>query len=340
MSTRSGWSARSKFEEREITMMESLRSCALAVAVFGAAASASAQNVFPERALRIVVGFPASSTADIVARHLAPRLSEGLGQAVVVDARPGAGSAIAAEAVARSSPDGHTLLLSTIANTILANFSKLSFDFRKDFAPISLLAETPGLLAAHPSAPHSVKELIAAAKARPGELAYASAGTGTVTHLYGELFNLQTGVKLTHIPYKGSGQAQTDLLSGQIKLLFTPAATLVPHIKAGRLIALGSIGPARLSAVPGVPRLVDAGGPGVAAGLGVGLNAPAATPAGAVARLTREPEPALAEAEVRRRFADQNLDPLGGSSERFGALIAQETEKWARVVKMAGIKGE
>ena len=312
----------------------------ISAAAIGVAGGVLAQGAFPDRPVKIIVGFPAGSTADIVARLVAAEMSEALGQPVVVEDRAGAGSAIAAEAVLRSGADGHTLLLSTIANTILGHVVRLSFDFGKDFAPVALLAETPGLLAAHPSAPATVKDLIAAAKAKPGEIAYASAGTGTVTHLYGELFNLAAGVKLTHVPYKGSGQAQTDLVAGRIKLLFTPAATVVPHIKAGRLIALGSIGRTQMSVFPGVPRLVDAGVSGFESGLWFGLNAPAATPKSAIERLNQACARALAAPEVLKRFAAQDIQALGGTSESFGALIRQESEKWARVVKSAGIKGE
>jgi tripartite-type tricarboxylate transporter receptor subunit TctC len=310
----------------------------LLVVALCAAGGALAQD-FPSKPLRILVGFPAGSTADIIARQISGRLGEGLGQQVLVEDRPGAGSSIAAEAVARA-PDAHTLLLSTIANTINPSLFKVAFDFSKDLAAVALVAETPGLLAAHPSAPHSIKELIAEAKAKPGAIAYASAGTGTVTHLYGELFNLATGVKLTHVPYKGSGQAQTDLIAGHIKLLFTPAATVIPQIKAGKLIALGSIGREPLGALPDVPTLAAAGVPGFDAGLWFGLNAPAATPRGIVERLNRETLRVLALPEVRKQFAAQDIQPIGGSSESFAAFIRQETEKWARVVATANIKAE
>lgn len=320
--------------------MKRLFSWAVGVLTLALATGALAQVSFPERPVRIIVGFPAGSTADIVARLVAGEMSGPLGQRVVVENRSGAGSAIAAEAVLRAGADGHTLLLSTIANTILGNVVKLSFDFQKDFVPVGVLAETPGLLAAHPTAPHSIRELIAAAKANPGNIDYASAGTGTVTHLWGELFQLVTGVKLTHVPYKGSGQAQVDLVAGRIKLLFTPAATVVPHIKAGRLIALGSIGRTQMSVLPGVPRLVDAGFPGFESGLWFGLNAPAATPRAAIERLNQACSKALASPEVLKRFAEQNIQALGGTSETFGTLIGQESEKWARVVKNAGIKTE
>ncbi len=299
-----------------------------------------AQADFPNRPLRILVGFPAGSTADIIARQLSVKLTEGLGQQVIVEDRAGAGSSLAAEAVARAPADGHTLLLSTIANTINPSLFKVPFDFSRDLAAVMLVAETPGLLAAHPSAPSSIKELIAQAKAKPGDIAYASAGTGTVTHLYGELFNLAAGVNLAHVPYKGSGQAQNDLIAGHIKLLFTPAATVIPQIKAGKLIALASIGRARLSALPDVPTFADAGVQGFDAGLWFGLNTTGAAPRGAIERINRDTQRALGSPDLRQQFAGQNIDAVGGTSESFAAFIVQETAKWARVVKTANIKAE
>ena len=314
--------------------------CTLAALASSMSFHAQAQSDFPSKPLRIVVGFPAASTADIIARQLAGKMSESLGHPVLVENRAGAGSSIAAEAVARAAGDGHTLLLSTIANSINPSLYKLAFDFQKDLAAVVLLAETPGLLAGHPSAPPSVKELILQAKASPGNIAYASAGTGTVTHLYGELFNLASGVKLAHVPYKGSGQAQIDLMAGHIKLLFTPAASVIQHVKAGRLIALGSIGREPLASLPGVPTLASVGVTGFDAGLWFGLNAPATTPRAIVERLNQEAQRVLAMPDVRKQFAAQEIQPIGGSSESFAAFIRQETEKWARVVQTAGIKGE
>lgn len=301
---------------------------------------ALAQADFPTKPLRILVGFPAASTADIIARQLAGRLGEGLGQQVLVENRAGAGSSIAAEAVARAPGDGHTLLLSTIANSINPSLFKVSFDFQKDLSAVVLLAETPGLLAGHPSAPATVKELIAQAKASPGAISYASAGTGTVTHLYGELFNLGAGVKLSHVPYKGSGQAQIDLMAGHIKLLFTPVASVIGPIKAGKLIALGSIGREPLASLPGVPTLASAGVAGFDAGLWFGLNATGTTPRAVVERLNQESQKVLAMPETRQQFASQAIQAIGGSSDSFAAFIRQETEKWARVVKAADIKAE
>ncbi len=320
--------------------MRQLTLCTLAALASTMPFFAKAQSDFPSKPVHILVGFPAGSTADIIARQLAARMSETIGQQVVVENRAGAGSSIAAEAVARAPGDGHTLLLSTIANSINPSLFKVSFDFQKDLAAVALLAETPGLLAAHPSAPPTVKDLIAQARANPGAISYASAGTGTVTHLYGELFNLATGVKLAHVPYKGSGQAQVDLMAGHIKLLFTPAASVIGPIKAGKLIALGSIGREPLSSLPGVPTLASAGVAGFDAGLWFGLNATGTTPRAVVERLNQESQRVLAMPEVRKQFASQELQPLGGSSESFAAFIRQETEKWARVVKAADIKAE
>jgi len=316
------------------------RQLALAILAASLPLQVFAQADFPNKPLHILVGFPAASTADIIARQLAAKMSETIGQQVVVENRSGAGSSIAAEAVARAAGDGHTLLLSTIANSINPSLFKVNFDFQKDIAAVVLLAETPGLLAGHPSAPASVKELIAQAKANPGAISYASAGTGTVTHLYGELFNLATGVKLSHVPYKGSGQAQIDLMAGHIKLLFTPAASVIGPIKAGKLIALGSIGREPVASLPGVPTLASVGVAGFDAGLWFGLNTTGSTPRPVIDRLNQESQKVLAMPDVRKQFAAQDIQPIGGSSESFTTFIRQETEKWARVVKAADIKAE
>jgi tripartite-type tricarboxylate transporter receptor subunit TctC len=313
---------------------------ALTLVLLGIAGAAEAQDAYPDKPVRIVVGFPPGTTADVIARLMAPKMSEGSGRQFIVENRAGAGSSIAAEAVARAPADGSTLLVSTIANAINPSLFKLSFDFAKDLAPVALLAETPGLLIAHPSAPSGVRELVAAAKAKPGEIAYGSSGNGTVTHLWGELFNLASGVKLTHVPYKGSSQAVTDLLAGRIALLFTPASTVVPQVRAEKAKALAVIGRQRLAALPEVPTLAESGIAGFDSSLWFGLNAPAGTPAAAIARLNREAVRVLALPEMRAQLAAQSIDPAPASSEQFGALIREETEKWARVAKAAGIRSE
>jgi tripartite-type tricarboxylate transporter receptor subunit TctC len=307
-----------------------------------AAAGATAQERYAAKPVRVVIGFPPGTTGDVIARVMAPRLGEALGQQIVIDNRPGAGSSIAAEAVARAAPDGYTVLLSTIANSINpALYSVLSFDFAKDLPPVILLAEVPALLVAHPGLPaQSVRELAALAKGKPGEIAYASSGTGTVTHLYGELLNLSAGVKLNHIPYKGSSQAITDLLAGRVALLFSPASTVIPHVKANTLRPLGVIGQRRIAVLPAVPTFAEQGVAGFEAGLWFGLNVPAGTPRAVIERLNQETAKVLALPEVRAQLAGQGIESGPGSSEQFAALIAAETEKWSRVVKSAGVKGE
>ena len=301
-----------------------------------------AQDRYPAKPVRVIIGFPPGTTGDVIARVISPRLTEALGQPLLIESRPGAGSSIGAEAVARAPADGYTLLLSTIANAINPSlYPNLGFDFSRDLTPIVQLAEVPALLVANPAlAATNPRELVAAAKLKPGEIVFASSGTGTVTHLYGELFNLATGVKLTHVPYKGSSQAITDLLAGRIGLLFSPASTVIPHVKAGSLKALGVIGQSRIAALPAVPTFAEQGIAGFESGLWFGMNAPAGTPRPIIERLNQEIIRVLALPEVRSQLAGQGVVVATGSSEKFGALIAAETEKWTRVVKSAGVKPE
>jgi tripartite-type tricarboxylate transporter receptor subunit TctC len=301
---------------------------------------AHAQAAWPAKPLRIVVGFPPGTTGDVLARIAAPRMSESLGQPVLVENRPGAGSSIAAEAVAKSAPDGYTLLLSTIANAINSSLYKLGFDFSRDLAAVALLADVPGLLAAHPSAPSSVPALISAAKANPGRISFASSGNGTVTHLWGEMLNAGAGINLVHVPYKGSSQAVTDVLGGNVALLFTPASTVLPQVAAGRLAALAVIGRRRLAALPEVPTMTELGLAGFDSGLWFGLNAPAGTPAALIERLNAEVRRSFGLAEVKAQLAAQGIDPVPGSAEAFAAFIRQETDKWARVVRESGAKAD
>jgi tripartite-type tricarboxylate transporter receptor subunit TctC len=300
--------------------------------------AAQGQAAWPARPVRILVGFPPGTTGDILARIAAPRMSEHLGQPVLVENRPGAGSSIAAEAVAKSAPDGYTLLLSTIANAINPSLYTLGFDFSRDLAAVALLADVPGLLAAHPSAPPSVPALISAAKANPGRISFASSGNGTVTHLWGEMLNAGAGIKLVHVPYKGSSQAVTDLLGGNVALLFTPASTVMPHVAAGKLAALAVIGRGRLAALPDVPTMTELGLAGFESGLWFGLNVPAGTPSAVIERLNAEVRRAFGLAEVKAQLAAQGIDAVPGSADAFAAFIRQETDKWARVVRESGAK--
>jgi tripartite-type tricarboxylate transporter receptor subunit TctC len=312
-------------------------SLCLAAALSMSAGYAWPQAGYPEKLIKIVVGFPPGTTGDVIGRTMAPRMSEALGQQIVVENRPGAGSSIGADAVAKSPADGYTLLLSTVANTINPSLYKLSFDFEKDLTPVSMLAEAPALLVANASAPATLGELIAAAKAKPGEIQYASSGNGTITHLYGELFNLATGTKIVHVPYKGSSQALTDLIAGRVALLFTPASTVIPHVNTGRLRALATIGRQRLAALPEVPTFTETGIAGFESALWFGLNAPAGTPKAVIERLNREAGRVLALPEVKKILQGSSIDPIPGTAENFGAFIRTDLERWARVVKTAGI---
>jgi tripartite-type tricarboxylate transporter receptor subunit TctC len=312
-------------------------SLCLAAALSVSAANAWPQAGYPEKPIKIVVGFPPGTTGDVIGRAMAPRMSEALGQQIVVENRPGAGSSIGADAVAKSPADGYTLLLSTVANTINPSLYKLSFDFEKDLTPVSMLAEAPAVLVANASAPATLGELIAAAKAKPGEIQYASSGNGTITHLYGELFNLATGTKIVHVPYKGSSQALADLIAGRVALLFTPASTVIPHVNTGRLRALAAIGRQRLAALPEVPTFTETGITGFESALWFGMNAPAGTPKAVIERLNREVGRVLALPEVKKILQGSSIEPMPGTAENFGAFIRTDLERWARVVKTAGI---
>ena len=312
----------------------------IAVLAFGGIGPVLAQRGYPDRPIKLVVGFPPGTAADIVARIVAPKLADGLAQAVVVDNKPGAGSNIGAELVARAAPDGYTLLLGTSANVISDSLYKLSFSFSGDLAPIALAAEVPGIVVAHPTGPNSIAELIATAKANPGQIAYASSGTGTITHLWAELFALMTGAKLAHVPYKGSSPAAMDLLAGRVTLQFTPASTVVPHVKAEKLKALASIGRQRLAALPEIPSLSEAGIAGFEESLWFGFNAPAKTPPSIVERLGAETIRVLGLPEVKSQLAAQSIDALPASSDQYRALIKRDTQKWAEVIRTGAVKIE
>jgi tripartite-type tricarboxylate transporter receptor subunit TctC len=271
---------------------------------------------------------------------MAPKLSEGLGQPVIVENKPGAGSSIAADYVAKSDPDGYTLYVTSIANSVNQSLSKLPFDLLKDLAPISLVSDVPGLLVAHPSVPGTLGEFIAAAKAKPDAFSYGSSGPGTATHLWGELLNLNTGTKLVHVPYKGTSQTLTDLLAGRIQVMFTPASTVLAHVRAGTVKALAALGQKRPTALPDVPTFAEAGIEGYEAAFWFGLNAPAATPKPIVDRLNREVVRVLALPDVREKMLAQTIEPVSSTSQALGDFLRRDVEKWARVVQAAGVKVE
>jgi tripartite-type tricarboxylate transporter receptor subunit TctC len=301
----------------------------------------SAQG-YPAKPVRIIVGFSAGSTTDLIGRVLAAKMADGLGQPVVVDNRPGAGANIAAELVSKAPPDGYTVLL---ANAGLATgataYVKLNFNALRDFTPVTQVSATPHILVSHPSLPpKTVKELIAFTRARPGELNFASTGHGNSDHLAAELFSYMTQLKMVHITYKGGPLALNDLITGQIAMYFAGLPVALPLVKAGRVRALGVTGAKRAPVLPEVPTVAEAGVPGYEHILWSMLVVPAATPKDVVARLAREAVKVLEAADVRERYAGMGVDPAPSSPERAAAYLRSETDKYAKVVKAIGLRIE
>lgn len=300
-------------------------------------------QTYPVKPVRIVVGYTAGGPVDIMARALAPRLTAALGQQVVVDNRPGASGIIGAELVAKSPPDGHTLLMVSPTHAIFPSlFPKVTIDPERDFAPVSVAAAAPGLLLVVPvSFPvTTVRGLIDLARRRPDELVYGSSGSGGLPHLAAELFKTMAGVKMTHVPYKGAAPATVDLLAGQIPLMFNNILSAMPHVKSGRLRALGVSGAKRLPVVPDVPTIAEAALPGYEVTGWYGLLAPRDTPKAVVSRLAEEVARAVASPEVLRRLADEGVEPVASTPEAFATLVREERVKWARVVKESGMKAD
>lgn len=304
----------------------------------GAAADAGG---YPSRPIRFLVPLAPGGGSDFVTRLLASRMTESFNQQVVVDNRPGASNIIATELLARSTPDGHTLLMTTMAHTVNPSmFSKLPYDSMKSFEPVILLAAAPSILSAHPSVPvASVKELVALAKAKPGQISYASFGIGATSHLTGELLKSAAGIDLLHIPYKGAGEAVGYLLSGQVNLMFSSPASVVPQFKAGRLKALASTGKARLRAMPDVPTFAEQGYPQVNATNWYGVLVVAQTPKPIVARLNAELARILKIPEVVDRLIQvQDAEPIASSPDEFRKFLIAETARWAKIIQTANIK--
>jgi len=298
-------------------------------------------QAYPSRPVRLVIGFPAGAGGDIVARLVGQWLSDRLGQPFVVDNRPGAGSNIATEAVVRASADGYTLLVATSPNAINASlYEKLNFNFIEDISPIAGLVVVPNVMVVHPSVPaKTVPEFIAFAKANPGKINMASVGNGTSSHVSGELFKMMSGVDMVHVPYRGAPPAMTDLLGGQVQVSFATTAVAVEHIKAHKLRALAVTSGVRWEGLPDIPTVGDFL-PGYEASVWYGIGAPKKTPAEIVNRLNREINASFADSMIKARLADLGCVPLAGSPADFSKLIAEETEKWAKVVKFAGVKPE
>jgi tripartite-type tricarboxylate transporter receptor subunit TctC len=315
---------------------------ALIAAVSAGAAPASAQT-YPSRPITLVVPFPPGGSATIIARIIADKMSEGLGQQIVVDNRGGAGGSIAARQVAKSAPDGATLLLAftgTLAVSPLI-FANVGYDPRKDFAGIGLIGMAPSVLAVHPSVPaRSVADLIGIAKAEPGKIQYGSPGIGTTNHLAGELLAAMTGIRITHIPYKGTGPAITDLLGGHIAMMFAPIPAAHGNVSAGALRALGVTSLKRSSLWPDIPTVAETGLPGFEVVQRSTLLAPAGTPRTIIERLNKELNAVLATDEVRRRLAVEGGEPVPGAPEEYAADIDREEMRWSKLVATVGLKGE
>ena len=298
-------------------------------------------QAYPTRPVHIVVGLPPGGNQDLIARLIAPWLSERLGQQIVIDNHPSASNNVAAEAVIRSPPDGYTLLLVGSYNAINASlYDKLGFDFMRDTAPVASLIRAPSVLLVNPSVPaRTVPEFIAYAKANPGKLKMASAGSGTPPHIAGELFKMMTGVNMLHVPYRGGGPALVDLLGGQVQVLFGSMAASIQHVRAGKLRALAVTTVERSAALPDIPTVASFV-PGYEASTFFGLSAPRATPPEIVERLNCEINAMLVDPVAKARLADLGGEVLALSPADFGKLIADETEKWAKVIQAANIKPE
>jgi tripartite-type tricarboxylate transporter receptor subunit TctC len=310
-----------------------------AACAIGASAAAQAQD-YPTRPIRVIVGFGAGSGADITARVVGARMSEILGQQIVVENKTGAGSSIGADYVAHAGNDGYTLFMATISQPINAAVSPhLNFDFVKDFSPVVLVSTIPNLLVVNPSlGVKNVQELIALGKQKPDGLTYGSSGVGTGTHLAAELFTVLTGVKMVHVPYPGSAQVVTDLLAGRIQLGFMPASTAIQHVRDGKLLALATTEKKRTAIAPEVPTMAEAGLPGFDTGLWFGLLAPAGTPKAAIDRINGAVNEAIKSEAVIKGLQPQGIDLLGGTPEDFKRYIASEMERWDKVARAAGLK--
>jgi tripartite-type tricarboxylate transporter receptor subunit TctC len=314
---------------------------AVAIAALLGVNAAVAQS-YAVKPVRMVVPFPAGGGIDSVARLLAPKLSESLGQPVVVDNRVGASGTVGTEAVAKAAPDGYTLLATFASHAQNASlYSKLGYDTVKDFAPITLIATVPNILVVNPSLPvKTVKELIALAKKHPGEILYASIGNGTPSHLSAELFNSMAGVKMTHVPYKGAAPSIIALISGETQLTFTTVLVAMPHVKSGRLRALGVASLKRAAVMPDVPTIDEAGVRGYESNAWYGLLAPAKTPQNIIDQLHRDAVKVLQLPDVRDNLKGQGADPVGDTPKEFAAIINDEIEKWRKVVQATGTKAD
>jgi len=322
------------------TGMRLLSGVVLLVVLTGWGGAAPAQ-AYPAKPIRFIVPFPVGGIADVFARVIGQKFNDAWGQPVVVENRTGAGGNIAAEFVAKSPPDGYTLVMGSIGthSVNVSLFRKLPYDPVKDFAPVALVMEADGLLVVHPSLPvKTVKELIALSRARPGQLTYASAGNGTASHLAGELFKMMAKVDMVHVPYKGNVPAITDLLGGQTSLLFATMPTVLPQVQAGKLRAIAVTGAARSPAAPDLPSIAEAALPGFEVTNWIGVFAPAGTPRDIVSRLNGETIRIMRAPEIQSRLLNEGAKSPAKTPEEFGAYVRAEIAKWAKVIQQAGIR--
>ncbi len=319
------------------------RRCALGVlSVMAAIAFAQASETYPNRPIRLIVPFAPGGGTDIAARGVAQRLTQALGQQVIVDNRPGAGTVIGTEIAARAAPDGYTLLECSTSLSITPSLrKKMPYNALRDFAPVTLIVSEPYLVVSHPGfAAKSIKDVIALAKTRPGQITFGSPGIGTGGHLAGELFKLLSGADITHVPYKGNGPALADLIGGQINLLFATILPAIPHVKTGKLNALAVSSAKRTSLLPDLPTVAEAGVPGYASGSWTGVLAPAGTPKDIVAKLNKVLVDGLRTPQMREWFAGGGAEPVGNTPAEFTDFIRSETAKWAKVIKSAQIQAD
>ena len=300
-----------------------------------------AQGTYPNKPIRLIVPFPPGGTTDILARSVGNELTKSLGQPVVVENRSGAAGNIGADAVAKSAPDGYTLLMGTVGTHGINSglYAKMPYDAVKDFAPITIVAAVPNMLVLHPSVPaKTVKELIDLAKANPGKITFASSGAGTSIHLSGELFKTMAGVDILHVPYKGSSPALTDLVGGQVNIMFDNMPSALPLVKGGRLRAIAVTTSKRSATMPDLPTMAEAGLPGFDASSWFGVLAPAGTPKDIINKLNAAIVKALGTPEMKDKLSSQGAEPIGNTPEQFATHIQSELVKWAKVIKESGAK--
>lgn len=309
------------------------------VAIVLASVAVSDAQVYPTRSIRFIAPFAAGGGSDLIARKLAQKLTEALGQSVVVDNRTGGSGVIGADATAKSPPDGHTIMMTTPTFTVNPGLNrKLPYDAIRDFAPISLIATAPHLLAVHPSVPaKSVREVVAIAKARPEQLTFSSGSTGGSSHLSGELFNSMAKIRMTHVPYRGGGQAVVAIVSGEVSLGFVDLVSMLPHVKSGRLRSIALTGLKRSAILPDLPTIAESGYPGFQSGIWYGVLTVARTPPEVIARLNSELLKIVRTPEFLESLAGEGADVVASSPEHFGEFIRTEIARWAKVIKEANI---